>query len=667
MAIYHLSLNNISRGKGQSAIASASYRSGEKLHSERYGKTSFYVRKVKPETFILAPKHAPKWATNREKLWNEVEQIEKSSRARLAKEINVALPIELAKDEQKNLIKQYVQENFVDEGMVADVAIHRDDNNNPHAHIMLTNRPFNPDGTWGSKAKRILIKDEKGNQLYYSNGDKKSRKDNTTNWNDKETLNKWRENWAKITNQFLEKNQFSERITEKSYAEQGLEIEPTIHEGYVAREMEKRGQVSDRCEENRQIKERNYAKNQTRSEAVKAERLRDISASLSPQEKQNIVKIAKSLRTTINPQTFDYAGLIDKERMVNNWEHSLEHNAIITDIGIDEKDLKNLQMTKENIQLGQEIMHKQADRIMAKYYPELNEKSKISPYYKAVIAQETIQQDKVLSYTTLKDIMNEAKENRLNYMLQTIVKNPYEKPVAEYQKSFMYSLKNIQDFHERFHVDEDKISTLSAEKQQEYKQLLKQKDFNVDTMNVLNKYYTKVILEQYPNANLRSYKIDQKEALAKAIDYYGNRYSIQKLAKIVEKETPNKYNQQEQAFGKALLNRIDKGQLSEKDWATIQSDPQLKEIFDTVTDEKTRPMFEKEIQGQTLSQGYSSQRSHFGSLFGQVNILDNLANAQKENIQREREDEKLRKNKKRKKQQHNKQSQKKNRGNSPSL
>src|SRR5699024_8355409 len=183
------------------------------------------------------------------------------------------------------------------------------------------------------------------------------------------------------------KNQFTERITEKSYAEQGLEIEPTIHEGYVAREMEKRGQISDRCEENRQIQERNYAKNKTRSEAVKTERLKEISASLSPQEKQNIVKIAKSLRTTINPQTFDYAGLIDKERMVNNWEHSLEHNAIITDIGINEKDLKNLQMTKENIQLGQEIMRKQADRIMAKYYPELNEKSKISPYYKAVIAQ----------------------------------------------------------------------------------------------------------------------------------------------------------------------------------------------------------------------------------------------------------------------------------------
>src|SRR5699024_4781695 len=132
-------------------------------------------------------------------------------------------------------------------------------------------------------------------QLYYSNGDKKSRKDNTTNWNDKETLKKWRENWAKMTNQFLEKNQFTERITEKSYAEQGLEIEPTIHEGYVAREMEKRGQISDRCEENRQIQERNYAKNKTRNEAVKEENLRENYTYYSAHEIQNIIYTTKSI------------------------------------------------------------------------------------------------------------------------------------------------------------------------------------------------------------------------------------------------------------------------------------------------------------------------------------------------------------------------------------
>lgn len=77
MAIYHLNSKMISRGKGQSAIASAAYRSGEKLYSARYGKTNFYPREIQPESFILKPDHAPKWTLDREKLWNGVEKIEK--------------------------------------------------------------------------------------------------------------------------------------------------------------------------------------------------------------------------------------------------------------------------------------------------------------------------------------------------------------------------------------------------------------------------------------------------------------------------------------------------------------------------------------------------------------------------------------------------------------
>src|SRR5699024_6018192 len=146
MAIYHMSMSNISRGKKQSAIASASYRSGEKLYSERYNKTSFYPREVQPVSYILKPEHAPEWTLNRERLWNEVEAVEKSSRARLAKEITVALPIELTNEQLENLVREYVQENFVDNGMVADVAIHRDNKENPHAHVMLTNRPFLENG-----------------------------------------------------------------------------------------------------------------------------------------------------------------------------------------------------------------------------------------------------------------------------------------------------------------------------------------------------------------------------------------------------------------------------------------------------------------------------------------------------------------------------------------
>ena len=158
MAIFHMSFSNISAGKGRSAIASAAYRSGEKLFDDKEGRNYFYARTVMPESFILTPQNAPEWASDREQLWNEVEKKDRKSNSRYAKEFNVALPVELNEDEQKELLKKYVQENFVDQGMVADVAIHRDNPDNPHAHVMLTNRPFNPDGTWGLKSKRGYVR-----------------------------------------------------------------------------------------------------------------------------------------------------------------------------------------------------------------------------------------------------------------------------------------------------------------------------------------------------------------------------------------------------------------------------------------------------------------------------------------------------------------------------
>ncbi len=98
------------------------------------------------------------------------------SNSRYAKEFNVALPVELSESEQKELLTKYVQGNFVDQGMVADVAIHRDHQDNPHAHVMLTSRPFNPDGSWGLKAKTQYIKDENGKQLLTKSGFPKQKK-----------------------------------------------------------------------------------------------------------------------------------------------------------------------------------------------------------------------------------------------------------------------------------------------------------------------------------------------------------------------------------------------------------------------------------------------------------------------------------------------------------
>lgn len=144
-------VSNVSRGAGKSAVAAAAYRSGEKLCNEREGTTYEYARKTdRVYTEILAPQQAPEWATTRSQLWNEVERIEKQSNARLAREVMIALPKELAQEQNRRLTRAYAQ-TFVNEGMVVDVALHDKGDGNPHAHLLLTVRPFNEDGTWGGK------------------------------------------------------------------------------------------------------------------------------------------------------------------------------------------------------------------------------------------------------------------------------------------------------------------------------------------------------------------------------------------------------------------------------------------------------------------------------------------------------------------------------------
>ncbi|MGG3927414.1 MobQ family relaxase [Metabacillus fastidiosus] len=229
MAIYHFSAQMISRSKGQSAVASAAYRSGERLTDERTNETKHYKRKVKPETIILSPFHSPDWVEDRERLWNEVEKSETRKNSQLAREINIALPFELSYEEQNELILAYIQNQFVNKGMIADIAIHRDDPNNPHFHVMLTTREITPDG-FGKKNRE---------------------------WNDRSLLEEWREQWADYANIALEKAGSQERISHLSNEARGIEQMPGVHLGHVAHDMEKKGIQTDRGNINRERQEYN--------------------------------------------------------------------------------------------------------------------------------------------------------------------------------------------------------------------------------------------------------------------------------------------------------------------------------------------------------------------------------------------------------------------------
>lgn len=262
MAIYHCSIKNISRSSGKSAVASASYRAGEKLEDRETGLTHDYTHKTEVAySEIILCENAPREYQDRETLWNAVEEVEKQSNARLAREWEVALPHELTLEQSKELVRGYAQ-SLADEGMCVDVNIHWKEGNH-HAHIMGTTRPIKENGEWGQKEKKAYKLDENGQkipQIDPQTGEQKigarGRKMwqretvEANDWNKTEKVEEWRERWAEHCNRYLEKEQ---QIDHRSFERQGIERIPTIHEGYVARQMEEKGQTAERCEINRDI------------------------------------------------------------------------------------------------------------------------------------------------------------------------------------------------------------------------------------------------------------------------------------------------------------------------------------------------------------------------------------------------------------------------------
>ena len=263
MAIYHCHCKIISRGQGRSAVGAAAYRSGEKLKNEYDGIEHDYTKKGGVAySEIMLCENAPKEYQDRATLWNAVEQAEKGSRAQLAREYEVALPVELSREEQIQLVRDFAKENFVDKGMCVDFSIHDKEDGNPHAHIMLTTRPIEKDGTWGAKATNEYVLDKNGERILQKI-DKQNRKIykrvkiETTDWNTKEFLQRSRSSWAEKVNQELEKKNLPQRIDHRSFKEQGIEKIPTQHIGVSANAMEKRGIESQRGNENREIKKAN--------------------------------------------------------------------------------------------------------------------------------------------------------------------------------------------------------------------------------------------------------------------------------------------------------------------------------------------------------------------------------------------------------------------------
>ncbi|WP_314724206.1 MobQ family relaxase [Enterocloster bolteae] len=263
MALYHLTVSQIRRSAGQSAIAAAAYRAGERLYSEYYGEYSDYTRKGGVIcSQIILPSHATPEYQDRATLWNTVEQVEKHKKAQLAYSFDIALQNELSMEENIALAREFVQRCLVDKGMIADFAVHFPDKEdggipNPHFHVMTTMRPINSDGTWGQKQRREYVLDDEENRVLDKAGKPVFNAVPTTDWGSPETLEEWREAWCRIVNEKFAENGLDVRIDHRSYVRQGLDMIPTVHEGPTARQMEAKGIRTDKGELNRWIKATN--------------------------------------------------------------------------------------------------------------------------------------------------------------------------------------------------------------------------------------------------------------------------------------------------------------------------------------------------------------------------------------------------------------------------
>ena len=254
----HTHVDIVSRSKGHSVIAKAAYNARDKLKDEYYVKVHDYSKKddlVFSKIFL--PEHIPKEFFDREYLWNSVEKIEKSKNSQLARNLLFTLPRELNEQDRIKLISEFIEENFTSKGMIADCNIHNpmasDNEEQPHAHILLTLREMDRKGKWKPKSRKEYILDEKGEKIKLKSGNYKSRKVNLNDWNEPDKAKEWRENFSKKANEYLEKNNIQKRIDPRTFEEQGREELPQIHLGTKSFQMEKKGIQTERGNHNRKI------------------------------------------------------------------------------------------------------------------------------------------------------------------------------------------------------------------------------------------------------------------------------------------------------------------------------------------------------------------------------------------------------------------------------
>ena len=417
MAIYHLEAKVVSRGAGRSAVAASAYLSCSRLYNDYDGIQHDYTKKqglVWQEVFL--PEYAPQEWKDREQLWNAVEEVETAKDSRLAREFVVALPIELSREEQIELLQEFIQEQFLSDGMCADAAIHDTDGHNPHAHILLTVRPLDKQGKWQYKTEKEYLcmrnGEERGftaaefraaqnegweKQYPYKVGTKKVymtpsaaeaqglvRADKhpkstrygrqnpiSERWNSEEQLTAWRAAWADVSNRCLERAGREERIDHRSNAARGLDEISTIHEGVTAQALERKGIISDRCEINRQIRADNALLRELKAEVKK---LAALVARTVPAIAEGLEKLRSRVLIFCYQLSHIHSGKAHIQKSLAVWKPEMErYTGLVQQIKEKSKERKALVAEKKELPIYHVKRHKALALRIAELTEDLEE------------------------------------------------------------------------------------------------------------------------------------------------------------------------------------------------------------------------------------------------------------------------------------------------------
>jgi len=402
MAIYHLEAKVVGRGAGRSAVAASAYLSCSRLYNDYDGIQHDYTKKqglVWQEVFL--PEYAPQEWQDREKLWNAVEEVETAKDSRLAREFVVALPIELSREQQIELLQDFIREQFVSDGMCADAAIHDTDGHNPHAHILLTVRPLDERGKWQYKTEKEYLCMRNGEERGFTAAEFKSAQNDgwekqypykvgkkkvymtpsaaeaqeliradkhpkstrygrqnpiSERWNSEEQLVSWRVAWADVTNRYLESAGREERIDHRSNAARGLDEIPTIHEGVTVQALERKGIVSDRCEMNRQIRADNALLRELKAEIKK---LAALVARTVPAIAEGLEKLRSRVMIFCYQLSHIRSGKAHIQKSLAVWKPELErYTGLVQQIKEKSKERKTLVAEKKALPIYHVKRHK---------------------------------------------------------------------------------------------------------------------------------------------------------------------------------------------------------------------------------------------------------------------------------------------------------------------